>query len=220
MSKVFYQSGTRKMNGVNYERGWYYEVDGIVWGIKSDTIYRSGYRTERLAQIGLRNHLKQMHWSSIWHRALINMPYRISLVGPEVAWTPLLKGKTPVGDLIKGLAKRYYQYDGVGDLCEVIRTYRVKRFGMQYCLTRIMLFTSVRSIYAPPEPGEYSGKKIGTKKVIAHNTVFNDMRRGSAPKEKWRRELLERLAQDDGRQVAAQLLKQQGFDLDRYNYIY
>lgn len=226
MPKVIYHSGEGNINGTTCGRGWYFEIDGTVWGRQTEALNEQGYRTERLAQIALRNYLQQNHWVVIWRKALGNMPYRIQLSGPEEFWSPLPKGETSIPEVIRGLAKGYYQRDGDGNICEYSQMYHMRRFGQQNCLTRLMKFESVAGVYTKPNRKWRLGmpyqvpQRIGKKKVIAHNTVYNNIRRGSMPKEKWRQDLLIRLTQDDGRQVAAQLLRQQGFDLDKYNYVY
>ncbi len=219
MPKVFYHKGGGLQPIPFYERGWYYEVDDVVWGTKSSINNRGAYRTERLAQIGLRNHLQRLYWSDIWYSALRNMPYRIELTGPYEEWVPLPKGETPIPEAIRGLAKGYYQHDSDGKLCLVRKAYDKRRVGHQNCLTRLLKYKSVAGLYEKKD-GYSCPIRVGKRQVIAHNTVYNNARRGSKPKDKWRQDLLVRLAQDDGRQVAAELLKQQGFNLDKYNYVY
>lgn len=203
---VFFHNGGKLGIASWLPPGWYYhmpEVKGASPYGKGCGLH--GFKHRREAERARQLTLRHLYWHQLWDAALKNMPGRRKLI-PMVIERAL--PPTSIGDIIKGLAqgKIHRHPDGY-----VVYEdgHKVHLYGQQNCLTRIMQYTTVRADLKD---------RHKHRVVLAHNTVYSNWRRGSQPKDKWRRELLKKLAGPKGKKLAIKLLKQQGFDLEKHHY--
>ena len=197
MPKVIYHPGGNYTHpsGTTYSHpaGWYYLAPTYyISNGPEEHLYsgrKSGFISEKEAQVGLERHMKHVHWSSLWQKALTNMPKRIRYKTTS-HWVELPKGTTTIPDFIVGVATGEMMIQNGVPHALVTETKEIV-YGQQSALTRLIL----------------NKPNVGS---MDHNMVSHGINHGNRPKDTKRRELLELLASDKGAEIALKMLTEMG----------
>lgn len=197
MPSVIYHPGGNYTypNGATYQydAGWYYLAPSYYMDESKVYLYSgtkpNGFISEKEAQAGLERHMKHVHWSHLWQKALINMPKRFRYEETS-HWVELPKGTTTIPDFIVGAATGKMMIENGVPHAFVTEKNEIV-YGRQSALTRLIL----------NKPRLSRGD---------HNMVFHGINLGQRPKDKKRRELLELLASDKGAEIALKMLTEMG----------
>src|SRR5262245_36275413 len=184
------------LRGYTLSKGWYFIYDGEPY-----TSGRQGkaFPTQRRCQWAYEKHVKGVQWKIIWNQARENMPHRIG-IREYVDWVAP-KEPVPVPDFIKG---------SVNDEMRIIKgkphkkriTKEPYKYGqssaLAYCIGWLYL-------------------DKGTGKMRANTQRTHDATvAGFCPRDVKTQYILRKLASDEGKRFAHDLLAQRGI-LKRYD---
>lgn len=191
-----------EMAARKYGKGWVYGIPGtssfyLRWVRQTGNQlgYYEAYKTRAAAERAMVRQKRPLFWTEVWKKAIQNMPKRVRTV---YSYDILVADPMPAPEYIEKIAKKE----------AVMRDGRVwLRSEHQYCFGE----TCALGYIMYPQAEKSRGKKPN-----GHMNVRSSVFWGHAPSGAERQSLLMKLAEEGGRELALQKLKEMGRRTDWY----
>lgn len=190
-----FRHGGGLINGYNYPPGWYIEAV-LIPGQRRQILAKNGpnirpWDSKAKAEAAVRREKQHTFWRAIWTYAMSNMPYRINEIRDE-KWFPIDVGTTPIPTYIKANVKGSMKMIN-NQVHQLSVTITENTNGRQAMLARLLGYMNVNT-----NNPKFRGKPH-------HNRVYTAMTDGSKPRDPVKADLLKRLAEPDGNELAWKL---------------
>lgn len=214
--KAFQHVGGQ-INNFNYLPGWYierFEQPPRTMNMQTRCIIdKPGYGfqprpwpSKAKAEAAARRETQHAVWRHIWKQAFNNMPYRICEIKKET-WEPVEVGATPLPTYIEGNVKGKLKMVN-NQVYHLIVTITKHKYSQRAMLARLLGYVSANA-----KKSEYRGKPH-------HNRVYTAMQGGQKPRDPAKADLLKRLAEPDGNELAWKLASEKlGAKIKRYHKV-
>lgn len=211
--KVF-QHGGGVISNYDYPAGWYVERL-VLLRIPQQQRYIIGkaygqggkpWDSKAKAEAAARRETQHAVWRHIWKQAFNSMPYRICEVKEET-WEPVEVGTTSlpayIEDSVKGKMKMMNN-----QVHHLIVTITKHKYGQQAMLARLLGYVSANA-----NNPKFRGKPH-------HHRAYTAMNGGQKPRDPAKADLLKRLAEPDGNELAWKLASEKlGAKIKHYHKV-